>query len=128
LQPQCQLSFRICDLLITLEQILPKLFVLALQALVFTLDVLRLYRLLSARLAMRMPSNIYIARSFSQYPGPSLRFLKISATRLLQYLNYYLNFAMGKRDQLTTYSFIEGLRDAIARMPGNPLKVATLEP
>jgi hypothetical protein len=36
-----------------------------------------------------MPSNIYTARFFSQYPGPNLRFLKISATQLLQYLNYY---------------------------------------
>ncbi len=31
-----------------------------------------------------MPSNIYTARFFKQYPGPNLRFLKISATRLLQ--------------------------------------------
>ena len=38
-----------------------------------------------------MPSNIYIARFFKQYPGPSLRFLKISATRLLQDLNCYQN-------------------------------------
>jgi hypothetical protein len=36
-----------------------------------------------------MPSNIYTARFFKQYPGPSLRFLKISATRLLQDLNCY---------------------------------------
>jgi len=37
-----------------------------------------------------MPSNIYTARFFNQYPGPSLRFLKISATLLLQELNCYL--------------------------------------
>ena len=36
-----------------------------------------------------MPSNIYTARFFKQYPGPNLRFLKISATRLLQDLNCY---------------------------------------
>jgi hypothetical protein len=36
-----------------------------------------------------MPSNIYTARFFKQYPGSSLRFLKISATRLLQDLNCY---------------------------------------
>ncbi len=36
-----------------------------------------------------MPSNIYTARFFKQYPGPSLRFSKISATRLLQDLNCY---------------------------------------
>src|SRR5450631_3094152 len=36
-----------------------------------------------------MPSNIYTARFFKQYPGPSLRFLNISATRLLQGVNCY---------------------------------------
>jgi len=38
-----------------------------------------------------MPSNIYTARFLNQYPGPNLRFLKISATQLLQYLNCYEN-------------------------------------
>ncbi len=36
-----------------------------------------------------MPSNLYTARFFSQHPGPNVRFLKISATRLLQGLNCY---------------------------------------
>jgi hypothetical protein len=34
-----------------------------------------------------------------------------------------LNIAMGKRDQLTTNSFIEGLRDAIA--PGRSFQITT---
>jgi hypothetical protein len=36
-----------------------------------------------------MPSHLYIASFLSKYPGPNLRFQKISATRLLQYLNCY---------------------------------------
>ena len=36
-----------------------------------------------------MPSNIYTARFFNQYPGPNIRFLKISATRLSQDVNCY---------------------------------------
>src|SRR6185312_10664090 len=36
-----------------------------------------------------MPSNIYIARFLSQYPGSNHRFFNISASRLLQDLNCY---------------------------------------
>jgi len=64
LQPQCQLSFQFGDLLITLDQFLSQLFVLAVEPLVFTREVLRFYRLLSARLAMRCPQT-YTLPGFS---------------------------------------------------------------
>jgi hypothetical protein len=52
-----QLSFQLSDRLIALDQFLPQFFVLAVQPLVLTLEVLRFYRLLSARLAMRCPQT-----------------------------------------------------------------------
>ena len=42
-----------------------------------------------------MPSNIYTARFFNQYPGPNIRFLKISATRLSQDVNCYARSTWG---------------------------------
>ena len=70
-----------------------------------------------------MPSNIYIARFFKQYPGPSLRFLKISATRLLQDLNCYRDFskAYGIEKSAVGEHFIEAGRGKVKELMGRPL-------
>jgi hypothetical protein len=71
LSPQTQLSFEFGDLflgigdfLVALDQFLPQFFILAAQAVVFTLEVLRSYQLPSARLAMRWPQT-YTLPGFS---------------------------------------------------------------
>jgi hypothetical protein len=64
-----------------------------------------------------LPSNIYIARFFRQYPGPNLRFLKISATRLLQDLNCYVEVARKEGINRTARELHVAWDDLKRRMP-----------